>query len=167
MKQAAALGLLLLACLPLTAWAEHATIALSVYRVEPDTGQPKEAAKVGADLEPPAGGVEKRPIVKVKANEPLTLQFIYVNTYPHSVTKNVTIRFYVVRQDKAGQKKVPNLKNGTVVQGQFELNFKPKGRVGARMAFKVPEPGAYLLRVDSLNTQSDHEHFAALDLQVE
>jgi hypothetical protein len=39
--------------------------------------------------------------------------------------------------------------------------------VGARVAFRVPEPGVYLLRVDSFHTNSDHEHFAAIDLQAE
>jgi len=54
-----------------------------------------------------------------------------------------------------------------VTKGQFKLNFKPKTRVGARVAFTIPEPGIYMLRVDTLNTSSDHEHFSAIDLQVE
>ena len=54
-----------------------------------------------------------------------------------------------------------------VAMGQFHSNFKPKCRVGARVAFTVREPGVYLLRVDSFNTNSDHEHFSAIDLQVE
>ncbi|MFO0964095.1 MAG: hypothetical protein U0793_00725 [Gemmataceae bacterium] len=153
----------LLALFPLLADAEHATINLSVFR---GTDATSEAAGA-SDQEPPPGGVRKREALKVKANEPLTLQFVYINTYPHGVTKDVTIRWFVVRQEKLGQKLVPELKSGVVVQGHFNLNFKPKGRVGARVAFKVPEPGVYLLRVDSLNTNSDHEHFAAIDLEVE
>jgi hypothetical protein len=31
----------------------------------------------------------------------------------------------------------------------------------------APDPGIYLVRVDTVNTKSDHEHFAAMDLQVE
>ena len=54
-----------------------------------------------------------------------------------------------------------------VTQGKFVVNFRPKSRVGARVAFTVRDPGVYLLRVDTLNTGSDHEHFSAIDLRVE
>jgi hypothetical protein len=158
---------LLFACHPLAARAEHATITLSVFRSNPETGLSEEVASAGSDQEPPAGGNQQRQVLKVKAHEPLALQFIFTNAYPHGVTKDVTIRFFVVREDKAGQKYLPDLKGDVVVQGQFQLNFKPKARVGARVAFKVPRRGNYLLRVDSLNTQSDHEHFSALDLHAE
>ena len=40
------------------------------------------------------------------------------------------MRYYVVREDKQGQKNVPDLKNGTVTEGQFKMNFKPNCRVG-------------------------------------
>ncbi len=100
-------------------------------------------------------------------NEPLVLQFILTNAYPHGELKEVTVRYYLVREEKAGQKKVPDLAAGTVTLGQFKLNLKPKARVGARVAFTVREPGVYLLRVDTLNTKSDHEHFSAIDVQVE
>jgi hypothetical protein len=79
----------------------------------------------------------------------------------------VTVRYFVVRADKAGQKNVPDLKKGTVTQGRFQMNFKPKCRVGARVTFAVKDPGVYLLRVQTANTNSDHEHFSAIDLQVE
>jgi hypothetical protein len=62
---------------------------------------------------------------------------------------------------------VPDLKEGVLTQGSFTLNFKPKARVGARVTFKLSKPGVYLLRVQSENTQSDHEHFSAIDVQAE
>jgi hypothetical protein len=34
------------------------------------------------------------------------------------------------------------------------------------VSFRIKEPGVYLLRVETLNTDSDHEHFAAIDVQV-
>ena len=61
---------------------------------------------------------------------------------------------------------VPDL-DKAVTKGSFTLNFKPKARVGARVAFKIKEPGFYLLRVHTTNTNSDHEHFSAIDLQIE
>ena len=162
----------LLALLGLTVWtltarAEHASISLRVFQVDADTGKSRDEASAAADQEPPAGGVHTRPRFKVKAGEPLVLQFIYTNTYPHGATKDVRIRYFVARAEKAGQKLTPPLGDNVVTQGAFHMNFKPKCRVGARVAFTPRTPGVYLLRVDSFNTNSDHEHFAAIDLLVE
>jgi len=60
------------------------------------------------------------------------LQFILTNTYPHGNLKDVN--YPVLRgaraELRAGQKTVPDLKKGTVTQGRFQMNFKPKCRVG-------------------------------------
>jgi hypothetical protein len=79
----------------------------------------------------------------------------------------VTVRFFVVREKKAGQKEVPDLHGGVVTQGNFQLDFKPNCRVGARVQFQLAEKGIYLLRVETQNTDSDHEHFSAIDIQAE
>ena len=156
-----------LAALPLAASAEHAKINLRVLRVDAQSGKTTDEATAASDEEPPAGGVNPRPVFKTKIDEPLLLQFIITNVYPHGELKDVTIRYFLVRQDKVGQKKLPDLEKGTITQGRFVLNLKPKARVGARVAFTIPEPGVYLLRVQTANTKSDHEHFSAIDLVVE
>jgi hypothetical protein len=147
-------------------WAEHANIDLRLLRPDPETGLSKEEATARADQEPPKGGVNPRPVFVAKAGEPLVLQFFLTNTYPHGDIKDVTVRYYVVREEKVGQKDLPPLAE-PVVEGQFTMNFKPKCRVGSRVAFTIKKPGTYLLRVDTLNTDSDHEHFSAIDVQVE
>src|SRR5262245_21875865 len=167
MQRSKVLALLALTTWALSARAEHATIALRILRMDGDSGVKKAELAASADSEPPAGGVKARPLFKAKAGEELVLQFIYENTYPHGVTKDVRIRYFVVRAEKAGQRMLPDLKKGVVTEGQWNLNLKPKGKVGARVAFTVRETGIYLLRVDSFRTNSDHEHFAAIDLQVE
>ena len=161
------LALAALGLLPLAARAEHAAIDLRLIRTDAATGQEVEETTARADQEPPAGGVNPRPLAKVKAGEPLVLQWVLTNTYPHGENKDVVVHYYVVREDKAGQKLLPNLAQGTVVEGRFKMNFKPKCRVGSRVAFTIKEPGVYLLRVDTANTNSDHEHFSAIDVQVE
>ena len=95
------------------------------------------------------------------------MQFFLTNTYPHGVKKDVSVRYFLVREEKARQKKVPALGKETVLKGEFKLNFKPQCRVGSRVLFHIDEPGIYLLRVETVNTDSDHEHFAAIDVQVE
>lgn len=156
-----------LAAWPLIGYAEHANINLRVLRVDGESGKTADEVKAPADEEPPGGGINPRPVFKAKINEPLVLQFIITNTYPHGELKNVTVRYFVVREDKIGQKKLPDLEKGIITQGRFVLNLKPKGKVGARTAFTIREAGAYLLRVQTANTKGDHEHFSALDLLVE
>jgi len=167
LKYILGVAVFLLAVGPWTARAEHASINLRVFRIDPATGQSTEEMAASADQEPPAGGVQPRPLFKVKAREPLVLQFILINTYPHGINKDVSVRYFVARAQAPRQKELPELGEGVVTQGKFVLNFRPKSRVGARVAFTVPQPGIYLLRVDTLNTGSDHEHFSAIDLRVE
>jgi hypothetical protein len=145
-----------------SASAEHADIVLRITSMENG-----EEAVAYSDQEPPAGGVKPRPVLKTHARERLVVQFILTNTYPHGVNKDVTVRYYIVPTKALGQKELPDLKGPCVIQGQFQMNFKPKCRVGARVVFAAPGPGTYLLRVDTLNTNSDHEHFSAVDLRVE
>jgi hypothetical protein len=166
-KRTLGLALFFLIASPWTVRAEHATIDLRIFRVDPATGQSKDEVAASADQEPPAGGVQPRPLIKVKANEPLVLQFILVNTYPHGINKDVSVRYFVARAQAIRQKELPELGEGVVTQGTFVQNFRPKTRVGARVAFTVRQPGIYLLRVDTHHTDSDHEHFSAIDLRVE
>lgn len=150
---------LLLACVtPLRA--EHAVIDLHVTSPDGETS-------AGSDQEPPAGGVNPRPLMKVRAGDPLVLQFILTNVYPHGHLKDVKVRYFIVRVDKIRQVDLPSLDDGAVVRGEVVMNFKPKCKVGARVRFRVAEPGVYLVRVDTQNTRSDHEHFSAIDLEVE
>jgi hypothetical protein len=154
----------LIAC-PLAARAEHARIDLKVIHLDSQSDSGEDVSAT-VDTDPPTGGRNPRPLAKATAGEPLALQFFLTNTYPHGVIKNVTVRYYVVREEKRGQKAVPDLKKGTVAGGQFTMNFKPNCRVGSRVNFRIKEPGFYLLRVETINTDSDHEHFSAIDIEV-
>jgi hypothetical protein len=167
MKWPFLLALGALALWPLPARTEHARIDLRVIRLDVKTGQNRDEVSAAADVEPPLGGLNPRPLFKVKAAEPLALQFVLTNTYPHGVKKGVTVRYFVAREAKLRQKTLPDLTRGVVTQGEFTMDFKPGCRVGARVLFTIKQPGAYLIRVETLNTDSDHEHFSAIDLQVE
>jgi hypothetical protein len=139
--------------------AEHAAITLTVA----GSGGRVEAT---ADREPPLGGIRPRPQFTVHAGDPLVLQFNLTNIYPHGVKEGVIVRYFVARTQKIGQKELPELEHGAVTQGRVVVNQKPQSRVGARLQFHVDVPGIYLVRVETLNTESDHEHFSAIDLEV-
>jgi hypothetical protein len=153
--------------------AEHARIDLSV------SCEGKQVTAT-ADQEPPAGGFHEPPVLKVKANQPLVFQFFLTDTYPHGVIEHVRVRYYVARAGKLGRKpsslrdwsgpddkSEPPLHEGVVTEGQFFMDFKPDRRVGARVKLKIGKPGIYSARVETLDTQRDHEHFSAIDIVVE
>lgn len=160
-------SLVILVVAPLSARAEHALIDLRVFRGEQEPARTEDEARASSDHDPPEGGINPRPLFKAKANEPLVLQFVLINEYPHGEKKDVVVRYFIVREEKARQKHVPDPKSGAVVKGKFTMNFKPKCKVGARLNFSIKEKGFYLLRVETQHTDSDHEHFSAIDIQVE
>ncbi len=155
-------ALLLIACLAFTvsvARAEHAVIKLQITAAD---GKQESFA----DQEPPAGGIKRRPRMAIKHGEPLVFEFVLTNAYPHKQIEGVVVRYFVVRTGAFGAKEVPDLKQSAVTDGTVTMNFKPKCRVGARLNVRIDEPGIYLVRIDTQNTQSDHEHFSAIDLEV-
>jgi hypothetical protein len=143
-----------------SAQAEHAKIQLEV-------STPRDQVSAFVDQTPPEWGKNPRQVLKAKTNEPIRIQYTLTNVYPHKTLENVVVHFFVVRQQKPGQKELPDLKGDVVLESAFDMDFKPGGKAGQRTTLKIDTPGAYLIRVESRNTQSDHEHFSAIDLVVE
>ena len=126
----------------------------------------RETATAHVDQTPPDSGKNPRPVVKAKVNEPIRINYLLTNVYPHKTLENVVVHFYVARQEKVGQKELPDLKGDVVIESAFDMDFKPGGKAGQRTTLKIDTPGVYLIRVETRNTQSDHEHFSAIDLVV-
>jgi len=138
--------------------AEHAVIDLRVI-------SPAGSAKAASDQEPPVGGVNPRPRLKVKAGDPLVLNFVLINAYPHGRLKDVIVHYSVTHIAKSTAKAGPD--KDAVLFGEVTLNFKPKSRVGSRIKFHLDQPGLYLVRIETQNTKSDHEHFSAIEVDVQ
>jgi hypothetical protein len=151
---------LLLALLPCAARAEHFDIKLTA--TAPD-GTSKEAF---ADQTPPVGGLNPRPVLRAKAGDTIAFQFVMTNVCAHASARHAGVRFYIVRELKLGQKAVPPLEN-LAAEGSFTFDLKPKAKIGTKERVVMPQPGFYLLRVESQRTQRDHEHFAAIDLEIQ
>ncbi len=151
---------MLLACS--LARAEHFEIQLTVTSAS-------DKATSFSDTFTPARpqGFKPRPACHAKAGEELVLQFFFASNFPHETIKNVTVHYFIVAESQAGQDKVPS-REPAVMAGHFVLDFKPAtGKVGLRQRLRIERPGAYLVRVESENSDNDHEHFSALDLVVE
>jgi hypothetical protein len=154
-----ACALLALNLVATPAFAEHAKINL-------DVSVGRESITAHVDQTPPDSGKNPRQVLKAKVNEPIRIQYVLTNVYPHKTLENVVVHFFVVRENKVGQKELPDLKGDVVLESAFDMDFKPGAKAGCRTTLKIDTPGVYLIRVESRNTQSDHEHFSAIDLVV-
>ena len=95
-------------------------------------------------------------IIAIRTRKPLLIKS----------ARNAGIRFYIVRERQLGQKAVPPLEN-LAAEGSFTFNLKPAAKIGTKERVVISQPGFYLLRVESQRTQRDHEHFAAIDLEIQ
>ncbi len=155
---AVGLGVLLA---PGAALAEHFSITLQAWAPGGAT------AKAFVDDAPPDEGRNPRPVLKARAGDTLTVEFIMTDVFPHRSVQGAGIRYYVARENAVGQKKLPDEGAGRVAEGTFNLDLKPQARIGARFRLAIDQPGVYLLRVESIRTQNTHEHFSAIDIHVE
>jgi hypothetical protein len=160
MRRPIVLAFLVLGLSALPAWAEHAKITLNV-------SSPRGEQTAFVDQTPPASGKNPRPVVKARAGDAITYQFVLTNVYPHKTLENVVVHFFVAREAKVGQKDLPDLAGDVALEAAFDMDFKPGAKAGQRGRLRIDAPGVYLVRVETRQTQSDHEHFAAIDLVVE
>jgi hypothetical protein len=140
--------------------AEHAKINL-------DVSVPGAQQTAFVDQTPPESGKNPRPVLKAKVGDTIRVQWVFTNTYPNKTLTNVVLHFFIAKEQKVGQKDLPDLNGDVVLETAFDMDFKPGTKGGARSTLKIDTPGVYLIRVESRATQSDHEHFAAIDLVVE
>ncbi len=140
--------------------AEHAKINLDVVT-------PNDQKTAYVDQTPPEYGKNPRPVVRAKVNDTIKVQYLLTNVYPHKTLENVVVHFFIVREESVGQKAIPDLNGDVVLETAFDMDLKPGGHAGARSTLKIDTPGVYLVRVETRNTQSDHEHFSAIDLVIE
>ena len=152
-----------LALWPRSAGAEHFDITLRV-------SAPGSQGEAFMDTTPPIGGVNKRSVVKAKPGDMVRVTWKMKNASPHGLMKGVTIHFFVVKEDQIGQKPTPDPSGeGGIVDQSFTMDFAPKATTNGSLRLKAPESGNYLIRIQSEDTHeaTDHEHFSAIDLQVQ
>ena len=140
--------------------AEHAKINLEV-------STPNHHVAAYVDQTPPDSGKNPRPVLKARPGDPIRINWMLTNVYPHKTLENVVVHFYIARQEKVGQKRLPDLRGDVVLESAFDMDFKPGTKAGQRHTLRIDSPGIYLIRLETGETKSDHEHFSAIDLVVE
>jgi len=145
------------------AGAEHFNILLQAV-----SGNDKVTSTT--DTTPPIGGVNPRPVLKLKSGANVKVTWSMASGFPHGNMKKVTVHFFIVKEQSLGQKPVPDPAGvGGVVDDKFTIDFAPNTAASGSVQLKAPDPGFYIVRVQSEDThvEHDHEHFSALDLDVE
>src|SRR5262249_33570888 len=103
LRRASILGLVLFFGSAVHALAEHAKIVL-------DVAGPNDKQTSFMDQTPPESGKTPRPVVKAKAGETIRIQWSFTNVYPHKTLENVVVHFFIARQEKVGQKELPDMR---------------------------------------------------------
>jgi hypothetical protein len=120
------------------------------------------------DESPPRGRKQSRPVAEIERDKTVVLTWHAVSKDKSEVYEDVLMHFFVVEEKKIGQAEVPKLSAGVVYEGALTMDFRPRDATDWRATFKVPDPGTYLVRVETIGmaAKHGHEHFAAIDLVV-
>jgi hypothetical protein len=152
---------LILHVTPATTFADHFAVSLEV-----SDGKAKQAA--GTESDPPKDpAVAPRPVFNAPADAQLAATWKITATGKEPL-KDVLVHFYVVRIDRAGQSPPPLEPKDVVLESALTMDFEPKTGTGATLKFRVPQPGTYLVRIETQGgaEKKTHEHFAAIDVVV-
>jgi hypothetical protein len=111
--------------------------------------------------------VVDRPVVEIDRNKPVVFTWQASNGSSRKF-EDVLMHFFVVEESHTGQREVPKLNKGVVYEGALTMDFKPQAKTDWQLNLKIPEPGIYLVRVETIGLaqQDGRERFAALDLVV-
>ncbi len=146
-------------------WAEHLRFELTLESVR---------GKAQSDTD------RSMPIMDVKRDEPLVLEVVVTNVYPHKIRKDTTLHYWISRQaDDATPRTIDQSapsrnRDGEAtadpkalpLDGHLLVNFKPQGMAGLHQKLRMHDPGTYLVRVQSEHSGSDHEHYSQMILHV-
>jgi hypothetical protein len=159
------LSLVIYACTlaPAPARAHHFAIDLDV-----SSGKEKKTAhaeELGLGSKPKA-----RAVVAIKAGATVKVKWKLSNIDAKATYKDVTVHFFVVKEQMLGQAFVPKLlPKDMVAESALTMDFKPKDKNEGELTFTIASAGSYMLRLETIDAavgKDGHEHFAALDLEV-
>jgi len=124
--------------------------------------QTAHAQKFGLGIVP-----KPRSAVQVRTGERISVKWKLGHGAPNETVKDVTVHFFVVKEDTAGQRVVPPLDKGVVAESALTMDFGPKDKAEGQLNFTIDLPGTYLLRLETMGAAKEEhpqEWFAALDV---
>src|SRR5439155_23819101 len=114
----------------------------------------------------PSAKLKERDVLEIKAGDRVTVKWKLHSTDPKATLKDIRIHFFAVKEERPGQRTVPNLNKGVVAESALSMDFGPKDKNEGALSFTIDEPGCYLLRLETIGATegpAGHEDFAALD----
>jgi hypothetical protein len=157
------LGLAVLAALTATA------AAAEPFAIDLEVRSGKASQTAHAESAAPDATAHERAVLDVKAGDKITVKWKMTTTEGVTKIENVTVHFFAVKEETAGQKAVPKLTQGVVAECACTLDFGPKDKNEAELTFTIEAPGSYLLRLETIGASAvavDHENFAAIDVKA-
>jgi len=112
---------------------------------------------------------KEREVLEIKAGERITVKWKLSNIDPKVQYKDVTVHFFAVKEEKAGQQTVPKLTKDVAAESALSMDFAPKDKSEGEMSFTIDKAGCYLFRLETIGAAmglDGREYFAALDVQV-
>jgi hypothetical protein len=122
-----------------------------------------------AESAAPGARPKQRQVLEVQAGEPITVRWKLRSTAPKATLKDVTIHFFAVKEERAGQQMVPPLNRDVVAETALLMDFGPKDKNEGTLRFTIHKAGTYLFRLETIGATAGpagHEDFAALDVKA-
>jgi hypothetical protein len=109
-----------------------------------------------------------RPVLAARASSKLQIRWSIVNQNRTGNLQNVTVHFFLDRENTIGQRDVPQPGAGVVYESALTMDFAARAKSSADFVIEVPPAGNYLLRLETIGAamSNGHEDFAAIDLKV-
>jgi len=109
-----------------------------------------------------------RPVLTGKSKSTLRVRWTIVNEGKTASIPDVTVHFVLDKENTIGQRDVPKPGPDVVYESALMMDFAPQAKSSADFVIEVPEPGSYLLRLETIGAAKahGHEHVAAMDLRV-
>ena len=123
---------------------------------------------VRGDATAVSAGGSASPALTGKSKSTLRVRWTIVNEGKAAGIPDVTVHFVLDKENTIGQRDVPKPGPDVVYESALMMDFAPQAKSSADFVIEVPEPGSYLLRLETIGAAKTHghEHVAAMDLRV-
>ncbi len=131
--------------------------------IEARGGEQEQAARSDSDA------AAARPVLTAKTKTPLRVRWRASSLAKTGAVTDVTVHCFLAKEAAPGQRALPDLTDTAPYESALTMDFGPGRESSADFVLQLPEPGDYLLRVETLDPQQPEKSpdFAALDVRVE
>jgi len=140
-----------------------------LFSVELQARVDNQQQTVRGDATAASSSGSTRPVLTGKSKSTLRVRWTIVNEGKTANIPDVTVHFVLDKENAIGQREVPKPGPDVVYESALMMDFAPQAKSSGDFVIEVPEPGSYLLRLETIGAVKTHghEHVAAMDLRVQ